>query len=144
MAWFDALGKFLKLRTYLAERDRGLQLSVASLQFVELGGQIHAHHAHLSLKAIKKKTRFSILKQYFKYGRANNTYTTNMWRSNLNLKLFYIDKGTPRLAQSYPRRDSKIRLYLNYLIILNTEESMYRLDSISMLCKGILFRWLMK
>lgn len=38
LAWLDALGQLLELRADLAERHRRLQLTVPSLQVIQLGG----------------------------------------------------------------------------------------------------------
>lgn len=55
LAGLDTLGELLQLRAYLAEGDRRLQLAVAPLQLVQLGGQVHAHHAHLPLQAVPEE-----------------------------------------------------------------------------------------
>lgn len=43
--------ELLQLGAYLAEGDRRLEVAVATLELIQLGAQVRAHHAHLLLQA---------------------------------------------------------------------------------------------
>lgn len=84
LAWLDTLSQLLELGADLTESDGGLQLPIPPLQVVQLCGEIHTHHAHLSLKAAQKSRRSSVLKQMKHAGKENFEVFVLLY-SNLDL-----------------------------------------------------------
>lgn len=52
LAALHRFGQLLELSPDLAQGDRRLQVSIASLEFIEFRWQIHAHHANLLLQTM--------------------------------------------------------------------------------------------
>ena len=67
LAGLYALGEFLQLRSYLAECNGRLQLTITTLKLIQLGTQVHTHHADLLLQTVHTHTHTSTNKFFFNF-----------------------------------------------------------------------------